>query len=195
MDEIISEARERVLEVAQQFFMENGYASVRLKQIADALGMKQASLYYHFPGGKKDLFVAAMRHNMALHQAGIEKAVQDAGSDWIAQLQAVAGWLLGQPPLDLMRMVSADLPALDDPQLEEELSQLSFSVLLIPVVRILECAAAEGQIDTEDYVLVGGSFVTMINALHLVKATWSSRPKQEMAAILTNVMVNGLRKR
>jgi AcrR family transcriptional regulator len=195
MDEIISEARERVLEVAQQFFMENGYAAVRLKQIADALGMKQASLYYHFPGGKKDLFVAAMRHNMALHQAGIEKAVHDAGSDWIAQLRAVAGWLLAQPPLDLMRMVSADLPALGDPPLEEELSQLSFSVLLIPVVQILERAAAEGQIDTEDCVLVGGSFVAMINALHLVKATWSSRSKQEMAAILTNVMVNGLRKR
>jgi hypothetical protein len=68
-------------------------------------------------------------------------------------------------------------------------------VLLIPVVQILERAATEGQIDTEDFVLVGGGFVAMINALHLVKATWSSRPKQEMAAILTNMMVNGLRKR
>jgi len=53
-----SDASARVLDAAEQLFIQHGYAAVTLRTIADALGMRQASLYYHFPEGKEQLFVA-----------------------------------------------------------------------------------------------------------------------------------------
>jgi AcrR family transcriptional regulator len=47
-------AREEILEVAAQLFSENGYAATSTRSIALAVGIKQASLYYHF-ASKEDI--------------------------------------------------------------------------------------------------------------------------------------------
>lgn len=49
------EGRERVLREAHALFLERGFAEVSMQQIADAVGMTKASLYYHFRD-KEDLF-------------------------------------------------------------------------------------------------------------------------------------------
>lgn len=41
--------RERILEAAAQLFVEQGYAATTTRQISAAVGIKQPSLYYHFP--------------------------------------------------------------------------------------------------------------------------------------------------
>jgi AcrR family transcriptional regulator len=41
-------AREEILDVAAQLFSEQGYAGTSTRAIAMAVGIKQASLYYHF---------------------------------------------------------------------------------------------------------------------------------------------------
>lgn len=41
-------AREEILDAAGRLFAENGYAATSTRRIALAVGMKQASLYYHF---------------------------------------------------------------------------------------------------------------------------------------------------
>jgi AcrR family transcriptional regulator len=61
--------------VAQQLFAARGYTSVTLKDIADRLGIKQASLYYHFPGGKEDLFVEVMIHHLEQRRQGLEQII------------------------------------------------------------------------------------------------------------------------
>lgn len=40
--------REEILEVAAKLFAEQGYTETTTRQIAEAVGIKQASLYYHF---------------------------------------------------------------------------------------------------------------------------------------------------
>jgi AcrR family transcriptional regulator len=40
--------REEILEVAANLFTQHGYTSTTTRQIADMVGIKQASLYYHF---------------------------------------------------------------------------------------------------------------------------------------------------
>jgi AcrR family transcriptional regulator len=47
-------AREEILEAAAQLFSENGYAATSTRSIALAVGIKQASLYYHF-ASKEDI--------------------------------------------------------------------------------------------------------------------------------------------
>jgi TetR/AcrR family transcriptional regulator, cholesterol catabolism regulator len=50
------DSRRQILNCAARIFREKGYAAASLRDIADAVGMRTASLYYHF--GSKDEIVA-----------------------------------------------------------------------------------------------------------------------------------------
>ena len=42
------DTRQALIAIALKAFLERGYNAVPLKEIADAAGIKQASIYYHF---------------------------------------------------------------------------------------------------------------------------------------------------
>lgn len=46
----------QILTAAKELFLAKGYKGVSMKEIADAVQVTSAALYYHFPGGKEDLF-------------------------------------------------------------------------------------------------------------------------------------------
>ncbi len=48
-------SRQRIVATARGLFVERGYASVSMQQIADATGLRKASLYHHFKS-KETLF-------------------------------------------------------------------------------------------------------------------------------------------
>ena len=50
-------AREEILDAAAELFTTNGYSNTSTRAIADAVGMRQASLYHHF-GTKDDILDA-----------------------------------------------------------------------------------------------------------------------------------------
>jgi AcrR family transcriptional regulator len=52
-------AREEILDAAGALFAENGYAATSTRSIALAVGMKQASLYYHF-ASKEDILAGLL---------------------------------------------------------------------------------------------------------------------------------------
>lgn len=189
-----NESRDRVLDVAERLFMENGYDAVKLKQIADALGIKQASLYYHFPEGKKSLFIETVRRSMERHRLGIENVIREAGNYWLDQLKAVAHWLLSQPPMDAMMLVKTNIPDVD-PTTLTELTEVSYEALILPVSNILNNAQYRGEVFTIDTGLIAGSFVVMITSLHGLKEEWNPRPRLEMADELIRVFTEGLRPR
>jgi hypothetical protein len=43
------DTRARILDAARTLFAERGYAGTSMRDLADALGMTKAALYYHFP--------------------------------------------------------------------------------------------------------------------------------------------------
>jgi AcrR family transcriptional regulator len=60
------DTRERILDVALELFIEQGYDKTTLRQIAEPLGFTQAAIYYHF-AAKEDILVAL---HMRLHELG-----------------------------------------------------------------------------------------------------------------------------
>ena len=48
-------AREEILDASAELFTTQGFATTSTHQIADAVGIRQASLYYHFPS-KTEIF-------------------------------------------------------------------------------------------------------------------------------------------
>ncbi|MBP3088840.1 TetR/AcrR family transcriptional regulator [Corynebacterium sp. sy017] len=52
-------AREEILDASAELFTTQGFASTSTHQIADAVGIRQASLYYHFPS-KTEIFLTLL---------------------------------------------------------------------------------------------------------------------------------------
>jgi TetR/AcrR family transcriptional regulator, lmrAB and yxaGH operons repressor len=50
---------EELAETALELFRQQGYEGTSLNDLATATGLEKASLYYRFPGGKKDMALAA----------------------------------------------------------------------------------------------------------------------------------------
>jgi AcrR family transcriptional regulator len=68
------ETRERIIQGAAQVFAEKGYEGATTREIAEAAGLNEVTLFRHF-GSKKNLFLAVIERFSAL--PGLEAAMQD----------------------------------------------------------------------------------------------------------------------
>lgn len=189
----VSPARERVLSVAEQLFSERGYKAVTLRDIAEALGIRQASLYHHFPGGKEELFVEVTERGLERHREALQRAIDEAGPDLRSQLQAAARWLLSQPPVDMNRMVRSDMPAISEPH-AHRLTQAAFRALLAPLDRAFIQARDTGAYAIPSETLLSGSFLSIIEGIQLAER-FSPMSREQMADEMIQVLLNGLRRR
>jgi len=73
------EGRERILREAEQLFVQHGYRGVSIRDIAQACGMTNAALYYHF-SGKEDLFLNMLRYNLQRIGKILEQSVEESSS-------------------------------------------------------------------------------------------------------------------
>lgn len=77
------ETKQRILEKALELFAARGYESVRMGDIAAAVGIKAPSLYNHFPG-KEAIFRALVEEVGAQYERDTDRIqihVQNAGQD------------------------------------------------------------------------------------------------------------------
>ena len=54
-------AREEILDASSELFTRRGFSTTSTHQIAEAVGIRQASLYYHFPS-KNDIFLTPVSY-------------------------------------------------------------------------------------------------------------------------------------
>lgn len=188
------DARERVLQAAEELFNEFGYTSVTVQHIAKKLGIKAASLYYHAPGGKEELFTMVMERSLARHKAGIEAAVADAGTNLRDRCVAVINWFLSQGPLGFLRLLMSDLAGLESTN-AQHLRDLADSSLSQPIVRIFEDAAERGEIRASQPRLMASSLLSMVDGIWYTASMQADADKQTLAAGYVDVLIDGLRPR
>ena len=130
-----SSSRERLLQVAERLFMERGYSVIRLRDVADELGIRVASLYYHFPGGKQDLFTEVLKQAMMRMRGELEEAIAQAGNSVLAQLCAAGRYFLTQHKIDVYRMLESDLDGIgaDD---RAAIESTVYQSLMMPLVSV-----------------------------------------------------------
>jgi AcrR family transcriptional regulator len=88
-DRDASSTRERILDIALDLFIEQGFDKTSLRQIAEKLGFSKAALYYHF-ASKDDILMAL---HLRLHDLGTESlsALGDAPAgpeSWVPMLES-----------------------------------------------------------------------------------------------------------
>jgi AcrR family transcriptional regulator len=190
----MSESKERVLHTAEHLFNERGYASVTLRDIADALGIRQASLYYHFPGGKEALFIEVCERSFHRHRTGLEEAIRNASPEPRKQLHAAARFILSQSIPDRGRMTNSDMPEIAEVH-ARRLMQMAFDSLLRPLVGIFQRAYESGVSRSSETTLLAGPFLSVIASIHHLPAQFSTQPKSAMADTFIDVFLYGLMSR
>lgn len=70
-------ARDEILDAASELFTTQGFATTSTHQVAEAVGIRQASLYYHFPS-KADIFLTLLKGTV---EPALDMAEDFADSD------------------------------------------------------------------------------------------------------------------
>jgi len=188
----VSVARTRVLDAAEKLFMERGYASVTMRDIADALGVKQAALYYHAPKGKEQLYREVVTRHMIHQREGLEKAIAAAPPKLEAQLGAITDWLVEQAPVDLMRMVRSDAVQISESYAEELIKQVDHAMMQ-PIVAVITAAQTRGEVRKIVPQMVGGMLMALTNwAVYFDSTSRFSVSSKVMMRQVIELMLNGI---
>lgn len=187
-------SRERILDVAEELFVERGFKSVRLKNVADRVGIRQASLYYHFPGGKRELYVEVMRRSFSRKREGLVDEIRGAGDHWRDRLEAATEWLLSQTLYDYRRMVRSDLPEIAQEE-AEMLAREAYAALHQPLEQIFSLGAEQEGLEIPAPGMMSGSFIAIIDGIQTIPEYAVPSSRFELAQTMIDVLLNGLRPR
>lgn len=183
--------RDRAMDAAERLFARRGFASVTLREVGAELGLSHASLYYHFPGGKEELYVAVTQRTILRHGMELGRIIEETCCNLRARLMGVAHWLLENPPLDLIRMAESDMPALD-PASARRLMELMHEQILLRMQNLLQEADEEGVIHCPNPALVGGALVGLIESFHSMPDLAVRGSRTGMAGEMIDILLRGL---
>jgi AcrR family transcriptional regulator len=106
--EATSARRDAILAAALASFAENGYAATTMADVRRRSGASVGSIYHHF-AGKEDLAAALLLEGLRDYQAGLLRALRDAGEDAEEGVRAVVShhlaWVAANQ--DLARLLLA----------------------------------------------------------------------------------------
>jgi AcrR family transcriptional regulator len=186
------------MDVAETHLGGGGYLGVSLEEVAREVGVSKPALYYHFPRGKEELFVAIARRALAHHRDGLERAMaaHEAGAD---KLRAVARWLMSESnqdhPMDELR----DLTRFVSEEHQRELAEGFFGSLYGPIHRVILSAVESGEFSENSPELLTWAFLSLHSGMLQVNNTPSgpalpqaTRTAEGMADRTVDLFLNGV---
>lgn len=104
-----ADSRAAILGAAKRLFMQDGFRGISMRQIAEAVGVTKAALYYHFRD-KEELFVAIVEQYLLEMSSLIDEVTaSDAGTR--EQVSELVRRILAQPPeqRSIIRLASQEI--------------------------------------------------------------------------------------
>ncbi len=183
-----------VLDEAERLFLEQGYAGTKLRELASRLKIKPASLYYHAPGGKEELWQMVIDRVLKRHRSQLVSLAQQADPAFRSQLTTMADWLVSQPPVNMLSLITSQLQT-SQSQTSVQLSERIYQAMMEPFVQVLQSAIERGEIRPVATDLVAGALIVSINGLLPLAHTGQlPRPARELAHELIDIFLDGLRR-
>jgi AcrR family transcriptional regulator len=142
-----SGGRAQILDAAAELFSEQGYGAATTRQIADAVGVRQASIYYHF--SNKQEILAELLADTVRPSLEYSRRLEPSGAPGLVQLYALTSFdvtLLSGGRWNIGALYT--MPELRTPEFapfrdERELLRQAYSDRVV-------AAVAEGAIEVED---------------------------------------------
>jgi TetR/AcrR family transcriptional regulator, cholesterol catabolism regulator len=197
------DGRSRILDEAERLFRTRGYNSVTMRDIAREVGIRQASLYYHF-SSKEQLFVAVTERMFERHRIGLQQVIHSAGGDRRfsetlpggavvrEQLHAASRWFLSQPPIHFLSMFHTDMPLLGEEN-TKKLSVCAEKSVFAPLRQTFIQAQERGEIRNARPELLAGVFLSFIESIPYVTTLPGSVPSEVMVDEMISVLLDGLK--
>ena len=153
-----------ILDAFAEELREGGYPGASLDTVAKRAGIRKASLYHHFSGGKEDIFRATALRYIEQQSAYVASAIGQTTvlEDQLVRLATVcvdspeSSAQLGRQVYDATRHTSDEV--------RTEVSTAYVEGLIVPVVRTMEHAVSEGAL-VGDPSFLAWSFLGLASAM------------------------------
>jgi AcrR family transcriptional regulator len=179
--------RDRALEVAEELLHQHGYLGVSLETLAGRVGIRKASLYYHFPGGKEELMLEIAHRILKRDEDGFKRAIASSGSA-SGQLRAVARWMATGPgPTEL---VLHDSMRFMPEEHQANLTQSFFAKLYEPIHAVIVFGVSSREFRSHDVELSTWSLLAILAEIH--KMLPHTKNPKTLPDRLINFFIRGL---
>jgi AcrR family transcriptional regulator len=142
-------SRAVILAAATQLFMRDGFRGISMRQIAEAVGVTKAALYYHFQD-KEELFVAIVEQYLGAMSTLIDEV---AAADLSArgQISELVRCILTQPPeqRSIIRLASQELSHIS-PANRERFLVMYHGQFIGRIRALLQAGIASGELRAVD---------------------------------------------
>jgi AcrR family transcriptional regulator len=144
-----SNVRGRIIEEATNLFVLHGYHGISMREIAEAVGISKAGLYYHFRD-KEALFLAILNEHLE-HLERLIKDARKAGPTTREQVAALVRAILEQVPDQraIIRLASQEMPHISQTA-RAEFSRLYQEKFLGQIQDILRDGIIAGEVRAMD---------------------------------------------
>jgi AcrR family transcriptional regulator len=190
------ETRQQILEVARELFLSRGYKGVSMKEVAEEVQVTSAALYYHFPGGKQDLFFNIIQKMLEdWTQGAILATAQSQGLQ--EGLIKLTQYLLTLP-IDRFSILARDIHenVLDRDTKRVALEQLQ-NVFVQHVTDLFQQAIDAGEIRREIPASVlatmyEGMSISLLRSQHLAIGGTERYDAAQLTGFVVSVLLSGI---
>jgi AcrR family transcriptional regulator len=168
-EESTASGRRRILEQAQRLFTAHGYDGVSIRDIAQACGLSNAALYYHF-GSKQNLYFEVLKEHISTLTLCLQEAGAIGGTcrERLANMaRAYAQMILEYQ--DTVQIMLRDLAQFDWEEILQMLPDLQ-ALTPSPLAVVMEEGIASGEVRALDVQRVDIVLMGMISALVAFRA-------------------------
>ncbi|HSN77564.1 MAG TPA: TetR/AcrR family transcriptional regulator [Anaerolineae bacterium] len=176
---------QQILQEATRLFVDRGYHGLSMREIAEAVGVSKAGLYYHFRD-KEDLFLAILTNNLdrleqTIRQAGQAATVRAQVEQFVTE---IFQWAPEQRAI--IRLASQEMDHLSQ-QGVAEFTRLYHAKFIGQIQALLAAGIARGELRPMDPILATwlllGMMYPFFYSAHAGEMSASDQAVQLMLAI------------
>jgi AcrR family transcriptional regulator len=190
------ETRQQILEAARELFLARGYKGVSMKEVAEEVQVTSAALYYHFPGGKQDLFFSIIQ--MMLEEWTQGALLATAQAQGLREgLIKLTHYLLTLP-IDRFSILARDIHenVLDRETQRVALEQLQ-NIFVQHVTNLFQQAIDTGEITREIPAAIlatmyEGMSISLLRSQHLAIGGTERYDAGQLAGFVVSVLLRGI---
>jgi AcrR family transcriptional regulator len=176
-----SATRARIMDVAEAHLGEGGYLGVSLEEVAREVGVSKPALYYHFPDGKEELFVAIAHRALQQHREGLERAIASAEGG-AGRLRAIARWIMSERSREHPMAELRNVGNFMHERHRAELAEGFYGSLYAPIHRVISSAIESGEFREHNPEFLTWAFLSLLSGMLEVEEIPSGPPVPDTTA-------------
>ncbi|WP_216328614.1 TetR/AcrR family transcriptional regulator [Deinococcus aestuarii] len=180
------DTRELVLAAASALLHEYGYLGVSMDAVADRVGVRKASLYHHFPGGKEQIVLDIAGRAIERDAAGFAEVIRNHPTAR-ARLSAIATYVFSGP-VQTGRMVRDALRFLSQEH-QNRVFDHFFRLNHLYIRQVMEDGVASGELRPHDAGRSAWAFLDLISEM----GSGGETPRDaDLATWIVALLIDGL---